>query len=208
MEGWKFRLPVQLKPEEVEGHLRDRRCLVVAFFWKSPYGHRWGSSYDLEHTVFRAGKSAVLDEVLGRPVFYPGGEEGEAIIEGYFDPNTVTVYLHMKLVTININSAVTTITIIYFTNSTTTTTYFTSSTTTTTHFNKSTTPPPTSPAPPPPPPPTSPAPPPPPPTSKQKHHNVHQLVLADSICFASSYFGGNPGGGLHITPLPTLKVHP
>ena len=132
MEGWKFRLPVQLKPEEVEGHLRDRRCLVVALFWKSPYGHRWGSSYDLEHTVFRAGKSAVLDEVLGRPVFYPGGEEGEAIIEGYFDPNTVTVYLHMKLVTININSAVTTITIIYFTNSTTTTTYFTSSTTTTT----------------------------------------------------------------------------
>ena len=124
MEGWKFRLPVQLKPEEVEGHLRDRRCLVVAFFGKSPYGHRWGSSYDLEHTVFRAGKSAVLDEVLGRPVFYPGGEEGEAIIEGYFDPNTVTVYLHMKLVTININSAVTTITIIYFTNSTTTITYY------------------------------------------------------------------------------------
>ena len=139
MEGRKFRLPVQLKPEEVEGHLRDRRCLVVAFFWKSPYGHRWGSSYDLEHTVFRAGKSAVLDEVLGRPVFYPGGEEGEAIIEGYFDPNTVTVYLHMKLVTININSAVTTITIIYFTNSTTTTTYFTSSTITTTYFTSSTT---------------------------------------------------------------------
>ena len=146
MEGWKFRLPVQLKPEEVEGHLRDRRCLVVAFFWKSPYGHRWGSSYDLEHTVFRAGKSAVLDEVLGRPVFYPGGEEGEAIIEGYFDPNTVTVYLHMKLVTININSAVTTITIIYFTNSTTDftnpstiTTYFTNCiTTTTTYFTSST----------------------------------------------------------------------
>lgn len=66
----------------------------------------------LGHTLSRAGKSAVLDEVVGRPVFYPGGEEGEAMIEGYFDPNTDTVYLHMKLVTNNdINYSVTTTTI-------------------------------------------------------------------------------------------------
>lgn len=40
MEGRKFHLPVRLKAEEVEEHLRNRRCVIVAFFGKSPLAHR------------------------------------------------------------------------------------------------------------------------------------------------------------------------
>ena len=48
--------------------------------------------------ISRSGKGAALDEVLGRPVFYPEtGEEGaDSSIEGYFDPDRDTVFLHMK----------------------------------------------------------------------------------------------------------------
>ena len=40
----------------------------------------------------------MLDEVLGRPVFYPetGEEEDLSAIEGYFDPDRDAVFLHMK----------------------------------------------------------------------------------------------------------------
>ena len=41
MEGSKFHLPVRLKAEEVEEHLRNRRCIIVAFFGKSPLAHRF-----------------------------------------------------------------------------------------------------------------------------------------------------------------------
>ena len=45
----------------------------------------------------RSGKGAVLDEVLGRPVFYPETEEEDlSAIEGYFDSDRDTVFLHMK----------------------------------------------------------------------------------------------------------------
>ena len=40
MEGRKFHLPVRLKSDEVEEHLRNRRCVIVAFFGKSPLAHR------------------------------------------------------------------------------------------------------------------------------------------------------------------------
>ena len=42
MEGKKFRLPVRLKAEEIEAHLRGRRCVVVGFMGKSPLAARWG----------------------------------------------------------------------------------------------------------------------------------------------------------------------
>ena len=41
MEGKKFRLPVRLKGDEIEAHLRGRRCLVVGFLGKSPLAARW-----------------------------------------------------------------------------------------------------------------------------------------------------------------------
>ena len=40
MEGKKFRLPVRLKAEEIEVHLRGRRCVVVGFLGKSPLAAR------------------------------------------------------------------------------------------------------------------------------------------------------------------------
>ena len=50
----------------------------------------------LLYPVPRSGKGAVLDEMLGRPVFYPETEEDLSAIEGYFDPDRDTVFLHMK----------------------------------------------------------------------------------------------------------------
>ena len=101
MEGRKFHLPVRLKAEEVEEHLRNRRCIIVAFFGKSPLAHRFlrhffGALFS-SYSVSRSGKGAVLDEMLGRPVFYPEtAEEDMSAIEGYFDPDRDTVFLHMK----------------------------------------------------------------------------------------------------------------
>ena len=100
MEGRKFRLPVRLKGEEVEEHLRNRRCIVVAFFGKSPLAHRWDRRQALaffSSFSVRSGKGAVLDEVLARPMFYPESEDGKmSSIEGYIDPDRDTVFLHMK----------------------------------------------------------------------------------------------------------------
>ena len=50
----------------------------------------------LLYPVSRSGKGAVLDEVLGRPVFYPETGEDMSAIEGYFDPDRDTVFLHMR----------------------------------------------------------------------------------------------------------------
>jgi hypothetical protein len=46
----------------------------------------------------RSGKGAVMDQVLGRPVFFPEDDKGrpEAMVEGYFDSDRDTVFLHMK----------------------------------------------------------------------------------------------------------------
>ena len=48
--------------------------------------------------VFRSSKGSMLDQVLGRPVFLPetGEDDWQPVLEGFFDSDRDTVFLHLK----------------------------------------------------------------------------------------------------------------
>jgi len=88
MDGNKFSFPLKLTPESLEDHLKNRQCMVVSFFGKSPYS-------------LRSNKGAFIDQIIGRSVFgtYNSCTDDEIIeplIEGYFCPERDCVFLHMR----------------------------------------------------------------------------------------------------------------
>ena len=90
MEGTRFSLPLQkLSVDQIDKHLRDRQCMVISFFGKSPYS-------------MRSNKGGLIDSVVGQSVF-GGAEFGaeqdgrmEPLVEGYFCPDRDCVFLHMR----------------------------------------------------------------------------------------------------------------
>jgi len=88
MDGNKFSFPLKLTPESLEAHLKNRQCLVVSFFGKTPY-------------TLRSNKGAFIDQVVGRSIFGTSNfitedDPIEPLIEGYFCPEKDCVFLHMR----------------------------------------------------------------------------------------------------------------
>ena len=66
--------------------------------WRKVPGRRSGAGGRCQVPVCRSSKGSMMDQVLGRSVFLP--EEGEAdwqpVLEGFFDSDRDTVFLHLK----------------------------------------------------------------------------------------------------------------
>lgn len=88
MDGNKFSFPLKLTPESLESHLKNRQCMVVSFFGKTPY-------------TLRSNKGGFIDQIIGRSVFATSNfcsedDPVEPLIEGYFCPEKDCVFLHMR----------------------------------------------------------------------------------------------------------------
>ena len=89
MEGETFSLPTNIDIDNLNEVIRDRKCLVVSFFGKSPIN-------------LKSNKANYIDEILGRTVFsdkdidHDNETDIEPVIKGYYCPDRDVIFLHMK----------------------------------------------------------------------------------------------------------------
>ena len=89
MEGETFSLPTNIDIDNLNEVIRDRKCLVVSFFGKSPIN-------------LKSNKANYIDEILGRTVFsdkdidHDNETVIEPVIKGYYCPDRDVIFLHMK----------------------------------------------------------------------------------------------------------------